>query len=195
MATDSSTGTSSARGRALAAWLKRSAELEGYAAGIASRLTHGKLVTPEERDYVGDVIFPEELAHRDLLRAMARSLLVEIPKDWKLKSVDDIPEIRLLMLLTRGEGNLLRDHKRFKDMLGPDPWFQASYDKIVKDEEGHRAWSRRLVYRLHLEGGHAIPARVLASFEPFFDDVRAMVQEIREPLGLSGPQTRGLRLG
>jgi hypothetical protein len=185
VAIDSSTTTSSGRSKALAAWLKRSAELEGYAAGIASRLTHGKLVTPEERDYVGDVIFPEELAHRDLLRAMARSLLVEIPKDWKLKPLDDIPEVRLLMLLTRGEGNLLRDHKRFKAMLGPDPWFQASYDKIVKDEEGHRAWSRRLVYRLHTEGGHDIPPRVLERFAPFFHDVRDMVLEIRRPLGLA----------
>lgn len=165
---------------ALAEWLWRSAQLEAYAGGIAHKLSRSPLITAEERDYVGDVIHLEELNHRDILEELAWSCDVSLPAKLKLPDLKNTSDLDALMLLTRGEGALLLEIRKFERMLSDNVEAIFGFYKIVADERGHRRWSRRVVHRLH-EEGRMIPAHVLRTFPPFWT-VRGLVDAVNASL-------------
>ena len=155
----------------------RSAQLEGYAAGIAYHLSRSPILRPEERDWARDTILPQEVGHRDMLADLAARLGRPLPRLLPTPRIKDLGDCQALMLLTRTEGVLLLKslkHRAIFRLL--DEEAQATFEQILREEQGHRAWSRGVVFRL-IQEGYPIPAKVLESF-PTFHEPRALERAI-----------------
>jgi hypothetical protein len=148
-------------------WVWRSAQMEGYAAGIAYHLSRSLLLRPEERDWARDTILPQEVGHRDMLAGLAARLGRPLPRLLPTPSIQDLGDCHALMLLTRAEGALVLQSKKFRAIFQPlGEEALAVFEQILREEQGHRAWSRGVVFRL-MQEGHLVPAKVLESFPPF----------------------------
>lgn len=140
---------------------------ERRAIGIFGHLRRGALLTAEEREPL-EQIMDEEVGHGNLLRACAKRYVpgrIEIPRP--LYPVRSTPEHQLVAAIhaaERYESPGLVLARALFERLG-DRDAVATYTRLIAEEPGHIAWSRKVLTRLR-----AIP------------DLRADLIAVRRPL-------------
>lgn len=140
---------------------------ERRAIGIFGHLRRGALLTAEEREPL-EQIMDEEVGHGNLLRACAKRYVpvrIEIPRP--LYPVRVTPEHQLVAAIhaaERYESPGLVLARALFERLG-DRDAVATYTRLIAEEPGHIAWSRKVLTRLR-----AIP------------DLRVDLIAVRRPL-------------
>jgi hypothetical protein len=130
--------------------------LEGRAIYTAVHLTRQPLLTPEERDFAGDVLRVEEHAHMRVMRQMARAFGPPPPRERMTILTGAHTELGwTLRALNITEADFVRNFPRIRRVYAAlgEPWMVAAMERIRDEEAGHRIWGARVLQRLKHEHG------------------------------------------
>mgnify|MGYP001589352629 FL=1 len=171
-------------------WVWNLAKGEARAAGVAKFLLTEDLLTREERDFVSDVLYPDELVHLRRMKTAARIVSpTPLSEIWIGRTAGLSPFGRLCEL-NYAEGLLVKRAPWVRTIVASvDTDLLPLFTETIKDECIHFAWGKRVIRRIQVERGHEIPQ--ITSFDRLEAELRLIYETVLQSEPLERPEEEG----